>query len=141
MSRVFFLPSDVVKRANPVCHFVTPLDGNMELDINRTTEVLEELSCHIVHKSALCIKQLSFILSLTLTSCSVNFPFLISFFVLGVCCKHCATITSPVFLLQVNGTEGKCWKRRIEIVIREYHKWRTYFKKRVLYSINTGCDS
>lgn len=28
-------------------------------------------------------------------------------------------------------TEGKCWKRRIEIVIREYHKWRTYFKKRL----------
>lgn len=28
-------------------------------------------------------------------------------------------------------TEGKYWKSRIEIVIREYHKWRTYFKKRV----------
>lgn len=28
-------------------------------------------------------------------------------------------------------TEGKYWKRRIEIVLREYHKWRTYFKKRV----------
>ncbi|XP_023680351.1 MLX-interacting protein isoform X1 [Paramormyrops kingsleyae] len=28
-------------------------------------------------------------------------------------------------------TEGKYWKRRIEIVIREYHKWRTYFKKRL----------
>lgn len=38
---------------------------------------------------------------------------------------HC---TSPP---QVNSNEGKCWKRRIEIVIREYHKWRTYFKKRV----------
>uniref|UniRef100_A0A8C5UPB4 MLX interacting protein n=1 Tax=Microcebus murinus TaxID=30608 RepID=A0A8C5UPB4_MICMU len=28
-------------------------------------------------------------------------------------------------------TEGKYWKSRIEIVIREYHKWRTYFKKRL----------
>ncbi|KAG9487701.1 hypothetical protein GDO78_007478 [Eleutherodactylus coqui] len=28
-------------------------------------------------------------------------------------------------------TEGKYWKRRIEIVVREYHKWRTYFKKRL----------
>uniref|UniRef100_G3NZH6 MLX interacting protein n=1 Tax=Gasterosteus aculeatus aculeatus TaxID=481459 RepID=G3NZH6_GASAC len=27
--------------------------------------------------------------------------------------------------------DGVCWKRRIEIVIREYHKWRTYFKKRL----------
>ncbi|XP_068559745.1 MLX-interacting protein isoform X1 [Cebidichthys violaceus] len=27
--------------------------------------------------------------------------------------------------------DGICWKRRIEIVIREYHKWRTYFKKRL----------
>lgn len=59
----------VEKRANPVCHFMTPLDGNIESDMNRSSEV--------------------------------------------------------------NGTEGKCWKRRIEIVIREYHKWRTYFKKRL----------
>ncbi|CAJ1068176.1 MLX-interacting protein isoform X1 [Xyrichtys novacula] len=59
----------VARRANPVCHFVTPLDGTMDLDINRPAE---------------------------------------------------ATVA-----------EGKCWKRRIEIVIREYHKWRTYFKKRL----------
>lgn len=39
----------------------------------------------------------------------------------------------PIFLLLLQATEGKCWKRRIEIVIREYHKWRTYFKKRVRY--------
>ncbi|XP_060927407.1 MLX-interacting protein isoform X2 [Limanda limanda] len=59
----------VEKRENPVCHFVTPLDGSMELDVHRPAEA--------------------------------------------------------------NATEGKCWKRRIEIVIREYHKWRTYFKKRL----------
>uniref|UniRef100_A0A1A8LIK7 MLX interacting protein n=1 Tax=Nothobranchius pienaari TaxID=704102 RepID=A0A1A8LIK7_9TELE len=59
----------VEKRENPVCHFVTPLDGNMDLDVNRPAEVA--------------------------------------------------------------ATDGKCWKRRIEIVIREYHKWRTYFKKRL----------
>ncbi|XP_035021761.2 MLX-interacting protein isoform X2 [Hippoglossus stenolepis] len=59
----------VEKRDNPVCHFVTPLDGSMELDVHRPAEA--------------------------------------------------------------NATEGKCWKRRIEIVIREYHKWRTYFKKRL----------
>ncbi|XP_051278466.1 MLX-interacting protein isoform X2 [Dicentrarchus labrax] len=58
----------VERRENPVCHFVTPLDGNMDLDIHRPAEA--------------------------------------------------------------TATEGKCWKRRIEIVIREYHKWRTYFKKR-----------
>ncbi|XP_033828925.1 MLX-interacting protein isoform X2 [Periophthalmus magnuspinnatus] len=58
----------VEKRQNPVCHFVTPLDGSIELDIHRPAEAITN--------------------------------------------------------------EGKCWKRRIEIVIREYHKWRTYFKKR-----------
>lgn len=35
----FFRPADVEKRANPVCHFVTPLDGNIESDINRSSEV------------------------------------------------------------------------------------------------------
>ncbi|XP_033947019.1 MLX-interacting protein isoform X4 [Pseudochaenichthys georgianus] len=59
----------VERRENPVCHFATPLDGNMDLDVHRPTE--------------------------------------------GI------------------ATEGKCLKRRIEIVIREYHKWRTYFKKRL----------
>ncbi|KAM3610191.1 uncharacterized protein V6R79_000370 [Siganus canaliculatus] len=59
----------VEKRDNPVCHFVTPLDGSMDLDIHRPAEG--------------------------------------------------------------TATDGKCWKRRIEIVIREYHKWRTYFKKRL----------
>ncbi|KAK7933084.1 hypothetical protein WMY93_003980 [Mugilogobius chulae] len=59
----------VEKRQNPVCHFVTPLDGSIELDVHRPAEVI--------------------------------------------------------------ANEGKCWKRRIEIVIREYHKWRTYFKKRL----------
>ncbi|XP_053181400.1 MLX-interacting protein isoform X2 [Scomber japonicus] len=59
----------VEKRENPVCHFVTPLDGHVDSDVNRPAEAV--------------------------------------------------------------ATEGKCWKRRIEIVIREYHKWRTYFKKRL----------
>nr|XP_033809761.1 MLX-interacting protein isoform X2 [Geotrypetes seraphini] len=57
------------KRKNPVCHFVTPLDGSVDIDDNRRPEDI--------------------------------------------------------------ATEGKYWKRRIEIVIREYHKWRTYFKKRL----------
>lgn len=59
----------VEKRENPVCHFVTPLDGSIELDVHRPAESV--------------------------------------------------------------ANEGRCWKRRIEIVIREYHKWRTYFKKRL----------
>ncbi|XP_074061655.1 MLX-interacting protein [Macrotis lagotis] len=57
------------KRKNPVCHFVTPLDGSVDVDEHRRPEAMT--------------------------------------------------------------TEGKYWKRRIEIVIREYHKWRTYFKKRL----------
>ncbi|XP_025054920.1 MLX-interacting protein isoform X2 [Alligator sinensis] len=57
------------KRKNPVCHFVTPLDGSVEVEEHRRPEAI--------------------------------------------------------------ATEGKYWKRRIEIVIREYHKWRTYFKKRL----------
>ncbi|NXU91501.1 MLXIP protein, partial [Xiphorhynchus elegans] len=57
------------KRKNPVCHFVTPLDGSVDVDEHRRPEAI--------------------------------------------------------------ATEGKYWKRRIEMVIREYHKWRTYFKKRL----------
>lgn len=40
-------------------------------------------------------------------------------------------LTLPCVSPQAITTEGKYWKSRIEIVIREYHKWRTYFKKRV----------
>ncbi|XP_056138517.1 MLX-interacting protein [Lampris incognitus] len=59
----------VEKRENPVCHFVTPLDGTIDSEVHHPAEAIT--------------------------------------------------------------TEGKYWKRRIEIVIREYHKWRTYFKKRL----------
>ncbi|XP_076843224.1 MLX-interacting protein isoform X2 [Brachyhypopomus gauderio] len=59
----------VEKRENPVCHFVTPLDGTMDSGVHRPAEAI--------------------------------------------------------------AIEGKYWKRRIEIVLREYHKWRTYFKKRL----------
>ncbi len=33
--------------------------------------------------------------------------------------------------LQAIILEGSYWKRRIEVVIKEYHKWRIYYKKRV----------
>ncbi|XP_062448465.1 carbohydrate-responsive element-binding protein [Rhea pennata] len=34
--------------------------------------------------------------------------------------------------------EGKYWKRRIEVVMREYHKWRIYYKKRLRKSSREG---
>uniref|UniRef100_A0A8C4QNJ5 MLX interacting protein like n=1 Tax=Eptatretus burgeri TaxID=7764 RepID=A0A8C4QNJ5_EPTBU len=35
--------------------------------------------------------------------------------------------------------EGKYWKKRFHFVIEEYHRWRTYFKKRVriIFSLHT----
>ncbi|XP_062445980.1 MLX-interacting protein isoform X3 [Rhea pennata] len=41
------------------------------------------------------------------------------------------TTSNFFFSVKAIATEGKYWKRRIEIVIREYHQWRTYFKKRL----------
>lgn len=34
--------------------------------------------------------------------------------------------------------EGNYWKRRIEVVMREYHKWRIYYKKRVSVSVRAA---
>ncbi|XP_074451699.1 carbohydrate-responsive element-binding protein isoform X3 [Larus michahellis] len=34
--------------------------------------------------------------------------------------------------------EGNYWKRRIEVVMREYHKWRIYYKKRLRKSTREG---
>ncbi|XP_061608113.1 carbohydrate-responsive element-binding protein-like isoform X2 [Phyllopteryx taeniolatus] len=58
----------VEKRKNPVCGFVTPLEGS-EADAHRKPEAII--------------------------------------------------------------LEGSYWKRRIEVVIKEYHKWRIYYKKRL----------
>lgn len=58
----------VEKRKNPVCGFVTPLEG-LEADAHRKPEAIV--------------------------------------------------------------LEGNYWKRRIEVVIKEYHKWRIYYKKRL----------
>ncbi len=38
-TRLSLFPEDVEKRQNPVCHFVTPLDGNMDTEVHRPTEV------------------------------------------------------------------------------------------------------
>lgn len=37
LTGVLFSPTatDVERRKNPVCHFVTPLDGNTDLDVHR----------------------------------------------------------------------------------------------------------
>uniref|UniRef100_A0A8C5HCM1 Carbohydrate-responsive element-binding protein-like n=1 Tax=Gouania willdenowi TaxID=441366 RepID=A0A8C5HCM1_GOUWI len=59
----------VEKRKNPVCGFVTPLEGS-EADAHRKPEAII--------------------------------------------------------------LEGSYWKRRIEVVIKEYHKWRIYYKKRYI---------
>ncbi|XP_072302748.1 carbohydrate-responsive element-binding protein isoform X2 [Eucyclogobius newberryi] len=59
---------DVEKRKNPVCGFVSPLEGS-EADAHRKPEAIV--------------------------------------------------------------LEGSYWKRRIEVVIKEYHKWRIYYKKRL----------
>ncbi|RMC10935.1 hypothetical protein DUI87_12648 [Hirundo rustica rustica] len=58
----------VERRKNPVCSFITPLEG-MEADEHRKPEAVV--------------------------------------------------------------LEGNYWKRRIEVVMREYHKWRIYYKKRL----------
>ncbi|XP_010154121.1 PREDICTED: carbohydrate-responsive element-binding protein-like, partial [Eurypyga helias] len=34
--------------------------------------------------------------------------------------------------------EGNYWKRRIKVVMREYHKWRIYYKKRLRKSTQEG---
>ncbi|XP_063258341.1 carbohydrate-responsive element-binding protein isoform X3 [Prinia subflava] len=65
----------VERRKNPVCSFITPLEG-MEADEHRKPEAVV--------------------------------------------------------------LEGNYWKRRIEVVMREYHKWRIYYKKRLRKSTREG---
>ncbi|XP_077361722.1 carbohydrate-responsive element-binding protein isoform X2 [Festucalex cinctus] len=79
----------VEKRKNPVCGFVTPLEGS-EADAHRKPEVSDLLLWILfdVEKD------------------EVLFP-------------------------QAIVLEGSYWKRRIEVVIKEYHKWRIYYKKRL----------
>lgn len=42
-SGVSLVVSDLEKRKNPVCHFVTPLDGSVDVDEHRRPEVCETL--------------------------------------------------------------------------------------------------
>ncbi|NXV92958.1 MLXPL protein, partial [Calonectris borealis] len=45
---------------------------------------------------------------------------------------------TPVLPPQAVVLEGNYWKRRIEVVMREYHKWRIYYKKRLRKSTREG---
>ncbi|PWA23194.1 hypothetical protein CCH79_00002190 [Gambusia affinis] len=79
----------VEKRKNPVCGFVTPLEGS-EAEAHRKPEVSDS------------------------NALPFSLPWL-----------------SPVLERQAIILEGSYWKRRIEVVIKEYHKWRIYYKKRL----------
>lgn len=89
--------SDVEKRKNPVCGFVTPLEGS-EADAHRKPEVsgLFEWS----------------------TNCTLR---------AGPTWWDSGSVP---LLPQAIVLEGSYWKQRIEVVIKEYHKWRIYYKKR-----------
>lgn len=49
MCLLIFLLLDVEKRDNPVCHFVTPLDGTVDSDMHRPAEVSVHLQCKCWH--------------------------------------------------------------------------------------------
>ncbi|KFV84019.1 Carbohydrate-responsive element-binding protein, partial [Struthio camelus australis] len=49
-----------------------------------------------------------------------------------------AVTTLSFCLCQAVVLEGNYWKRRIEVVMREYHKWRIYYKKRLRKSSREG---
>lgn len=130
-SWVVFLPPDVEKRDNPVCHFVTPLDGSIGLDIHRPAEVKKEKwLMWRVHMAKCSCTDVSGLPNAWRRS---TLPFFWCWVVVIL-----VYYPLSLFLPQVAATEGKCWKTRIEIVIREYHKWRTYFKKRVLYFLKAS---
>lgn len=110
--------TDVEKRENPVCHFVTPLDGNMDSGVHRPTEVT-------IHATFFF-----FLPSSQTRPKSASNRFCIHS--IRIVTSHASTwLRSCSLIFKAIATEGKYWKRRIEIVLREYHKWRTYFKKRV----------
>ncbi|KAJ8287199.1 hypothetical protein GJAV_G00048820 [Gymnothorax javanicus] len=77
----------VAKRENPICRFVTPLEGSIDTEDQRRPEA-----------------------------------------------------ESPSALPEAISTDGKCWKRAADIV-REYHKWRTYFKKQLQRHKNEDMSS
>ncbi|NXD13714.1 MLXPL protein, partial [Nothocercus nigrocapillus] len=64
----------------------------------------------------------------------------------GLCCCHAgrawgchmAVTPLPPCFHQAVVLEGNYWKRRIEVVMREYHKWRIYYKKRLRKSSREG---
>lgn len=50
-------------------------------------------------------------------------------------------LSDQTSLYGFQATEVKYVKRRKEIVIREYHKWRAYFKKRVCTAVSVSPGS
>ncbi|NXN20482.1 MLXPL protein, partial [Nycticryphes semicollaris] len=48
------------------------------------------------------------------------------------------SVVTPCPAPQAVVLEGNYWKRRIEVVMKEYHKWRIYYKKRLRKSTREG---
>ncbi|RLV97930.1 hypothetical protein DV515_00011241 [Chloebia gouldiae] len=106
--------ADVERRKNPVCGFITPLEG-MEADEHRKPEVgqgpLQPFGAAPRQKEGR-------------PGCQVLGPE--------------SSAMTPCPAPQAVVLEGNYWKRRIEVVMREYHKWRIYYKKRLRKSTREG---
>ncbi|XP_066238479.1 carbohydrate-responsive element-binding protein isoform X1 [Saccopteryx leptura] len=120
----------VERRKNPVCGFVTPLQGP-EADEHRKPEVAETQG-----PPPTCLP----------TKPSPSLPSSPLWAggagpdgdwakgeVSAILCTE-----PPPGPPQAVVLEGNYWKRRIEVVMREYHKWRIYYKKRLRKSSREG---
>ncbi|MGH0150527.1 UNVERIFIED_CONTAM: hypothetical protein FKN15_042073, partial [Acipenser sinensis] len=128
---------DVEKRKNPVCGFVTPLEGS-EADTHRKPELLYFcFSGKIVSPKWKSFKGLRL---LWRDKIRLNNGIWRAWYI-----QYVEKRKNPVcgFVTPLEGSEadthrkpeaivleGNYWKRRIEVVIKEYHKWRIYHKKR-----------
>ncbi|KAI1231983.1 hypothetical protein IHE44_0007630 [Lamprotornis superbus] len=122
----------VERRKNPVCSFITPLEG-MEADEHRKPELSGAAAglCGTVgiwgHAAfhGFAGKGVS-----DMAQGKQPFPCE----VLG----PRSSAMTPCPASQAVVLEGNYWKRRIEVVMREYHKWRIYYKKRLRKSTRDG---
>lgn len=107
-----------------MCGFVTPLQGP-EADEHRKPEVAETRGDHRPPASPLSPAPLFCLSPGLVGGTSPDGDWVRGGVIVTPCTEPPPCPPQAVVL------EGNYWKRRIEVVMREYHKWRIYYKKRV----------
>lgn len=139
---VFFSTPDVEKRENPVCHFVTPLDGSMDLDVHRPVKIEKQPCTNRKNLLWIILCLLSQTTACTLVLCFTCHFFLNALVCYGLWLSSHLRLSSAGHCHRGKMLEKKNWNRdkrisQMENILQEKGTlWFSFYKYVIIFYVS-----